>query len=889
GDYREAVAIMDRALESFARCAQAETDGSGRFGMPALYQGGFILLRMEDYENAGNAFKTAADRYPGHKAHGECRFLEGEAALRAGKLPRAEKAYRKAVAAGGDFADDGLMGIAWCRRGSGDRDGALATFRDVARRFPGSELWPKALIEAARMLLAAKKPDEARRELQKVLRHDTLPREHAGQAWELMGLCFLELRRADEALDVFRKALAQSDEAEKKARIHFSIGEAFAEKEDWKASLAAYRQAEGLSGDPALLGDAAYGQCLALHRLARFKDSLNKARQLLERDPSHRLSTSAAFAVGENLFAMKDFRQADGAYARIEPGHELGPKAAFKRAWCSYLQGKFEVAARRFGKLASKKNASRKNAGISEESLSMEALSWLEAGKPELALQAADRYRARHSRGKFLARTERVAGRVLKTRGDMRGAAARFSRAASVEKSSDRAGKDHLEFADALFSQGDYAAAKRAYRGLTERNDQVGARASEGMAWCAYELGENEACLAWIRKGLSHSKAGSGRAGLFELLYALHHRSKSWSEAEKAARSFLAEFGKHPRAAEMRYSLGVAQARGGRLEEARRTLEALREVKGVSRPDRVHYELAWVCRKLKDEKAAQRAFAAVARTSKDEDLKGEANLQIGEALLDQRKVAEGRARLQSVNGKYKRRALYRIGFSWLEEKKHEKAFPYFDQVARLGPGSDLWLESVFLAGESLFMSGDQKRAAERFRLLVGKAPEHPRAQVARLHLGECEIGLGRPEEGAALLEEFLRREGDSSEPGVAKAHLWLGKARQSRGEFGRAEAAFKRATELSESAVAAEAQYQIGQCRLQRGALDDAVDAFVKLSILYAHEEWVQRGLLSAASCYVKLKQRGKARKFFKELIDRFPSSDVAREAKAGLKGLRRL
>ena len=63
-------------------------------------------------------------------------------------------------------------------------------------------------------------------------------------------------------------------------------------------------------------------------------------------------------------------------------------------------------------------------------------------------------------------------------------------------------------------------------------------------------------------------------------------------------------------------------------------------------------------------------------------------------------------------------------------------------------------------------------------------------------------------------------------------------------------------------------------------------DAFVKLSILYAHAEWVSKGLLQAGRCYEELEQPLKAKRFYEELLKRFESSPAAEEARQRLKAL---
>ena len=96
-----------------------------------------------------------------------------------------------------------------------------------------------------------------------------------------------------------------------------------------------------------------------------------------------------------------------------------------------------------------------------------------------------------------------------------------------------------------------------------------------------------------------------------------------------------------------------------------------------------------------------------------------------------------------------------------------------------------------------------------------------------------------------------------------------------------------RVTDLTDSELSAQAQYRIGECRMIRGQLSEAVDAFVKLSILYQHANWVQRGLNSAGDCYLKLKKPKKAARLYEELLSRFPKCELAKTAQTKLKNIR--
>jgi TolA-binding protein len=372
---------------------------------------------------------------------------------------------------------------------------------------------------------------------------------------------------------------------------------------------------------------------------------------------------------------------------------------------------------------------------------------------------------------------------------------------------------------------------------------------------------------------------------LLELRLATLHRAQRWNEAIATARDFLARFGDHERAIEVTYGLAVALARSGSHAEAREVFAELAAANGADafpRQDELYYEWAWASRRDGDEAAALDAFEQVAATSNDAERRGEAQLHLGLAALEQGDAARGRQLLLEVTGRHRAQARYRAAFSWLEDGEPDRALPLLTEILGAGTAEPLYCEALFVAGECELELERYGAAAEHYAKLLEQAPEHERAPLARLHGGRALLHEQRAGEAAGLLEEYLQR-GGGAPVERAEAQLTLGRAREQREELDRAEAAYAAVTHLSEGELAAEAQFRIGEVRRAKGDLDGAVDAFVKLAILYAHEDWVRRALLGAGTTYLQLEQPGKAEKFLRELIERFPESAEAGAAREQL------
>ena len=867
----------EKAAQQFAAAAESATGERANYQFSSFYQLGFARVRLQQWPAAAIAFGEATKSAPDDAAKGESNFLCGDAMLRGGDHDGATKAFQKAQKLGGEFADDAAHGLGWVAVGRRDRGAAARAFGALLEQFPDSPFVPTSRLELARALYQDGKHARATDQLNTLLASES-PAPIRQQAQELLGLCALASGDGEAAVASLQQAIATATPAEK-ARLSFALGESLANLSRWDEAVVAY-DAVPADAPVDLRGDAAYGACFALHAAGRHQDSIARAERVLAQTPPHRLATEAQLALAENHFALKQYEAAESAYAAIPDASGHAPVIAWKLAWCRYLRGDRKDAVARFAAIAGDANSPH-----AEEALSMQALAQFEDGDGDGALATADRYRARHRAGAFLDRTERVASRVLQKKGDLPAAQQRLLRAASAAKArgsdSDASG-DQIEQAELAYQQGDFRGADQAFAALQQRSDAAGARSLAGRAWCAFELGDDAACKTRIAAAKAHPEALQERPQLLELESALHHRAQDWPSAIATATEFLATFAAHEKAAGMSYSLGVAQSRAGDHGAARTTLSQLLSAGGGARKDRTAYELAWAARKAGDEPAALAAFALSAASS-DVEIAGESKLHLGMAALDKRDLAAARSVLDAVQGSYRGRALYRLAFAEFEAAGAAKeqlaaARDRFVAVAAI-EGEALASEARYMTAQCCHRLGDDRGAVAACQQLLQADKKHERAAAARLLLGECALSVGDHALVVEALEPFIRAK-DRDRADLARAHLWLGRARLQRNDYVAAEAALIKVTELSDGPLAAEAQFRIGEGRMQQNDLRGAADAFVKLPILYADPNWVRAGLLQAGLCYERLDQGDKAQRFFRELLEKHEGSSEAKSAR---------
>ncbi len=880
GICREKLGAPELAIAAYEGALRRTPDPAWR--AECRYRLGGLLQGRKQYEAAARCFRQISEQEPSdHYLRVAALYAVGECLRDAGDDPAALTAFRAAAAADQDpralHAVPALYQAGFVQMRAKEFAAARDLFAAAAARAPEHAAAAECRYLQGEAALRAQDLAGAEQAFAAVADH----KEVGARARAGLTRCTLAQARAQLAANQHAQAtaIAQRGLAGAPGDLAIEFWEVQAQADLARGAnpeaAAAYAQVVRLAADAERRGRARYGECLARHRAGDHAGALAAADALLAQEPAHRLRPEAQLARGECLFAMARYDAAEAAFAAVPPG-PLQRKAAFKRAWCSYLQHEHAQAAPRFAALVVDASAADP---IAEEALAMQALALLEAGQERLALQAADRYRARHPQGAFLARNERIAARALRRLGDLGAAQSRLEKAAALEAHAGRRSEDELEQAEIAYQRGDFARARKAFATHAGAKDALGARANAGLAWCAFELGEDADCQRFLAQALAHPEAAAERANLLELATSLHHKAGRYDAAAASAREFLAAFPQHPHAGDLRLALGIALARGKHFDAARKVLEDPGSG-AFTRPDRAAYELAFVCKELGDRAAARRAFTSVLTTTKDPELAAEANLQLGLFAEAEQDAVTARKHFAAVTGKQLHEARYRLGASHFAGAEWQPALAAFDAV-EAGPMRG---EALFLAGQCGLRLGQRETAGQRFGALLRESPEHPRAAAAQLAQGEAAVDQGQTDAAIAALEPYLRRTGVAAGD-QARAQLALGKARLSRKEYAKAEAAFAAVTAQSDGGLAAAAQFLLGQSRRAQGDLAGAADAFVKLPILYTDPVHVPRGLLEAGRCYADLGQPAKAAKFWKELVERFPDSDCAREAKQKLQG----
>jgi tetratricopeptide (TPR) repeat protein len=221
--------------------------------------------------------------------------------------------------------------------------------------------------------------------------------------------------------------------------------------------------------------------------------------------------------------------------------------------------------------------------------------------------------------------------------------------------------------------------------------------------------------------------------------------------------------------------------------------------------------------------------------------------------LERRDLGEGQAWTQRLfreypASEYGTDALVRLAAA-AETRPDIARQAYRDLLARVAPAevrAASWLglaETALAAGDG----GEAQRAAEGFLREVPAAD--PRAARAQLVLVRALEAQGQKDRAVAAIETFVRQ--FPRDPAAAALELRRGQLLVGARRWDAAQQAFEAARRAEDPAVAAEAEFWLGEALRGRGDHEAAIGAYLSATYAYPDSPWAARGLQGAAQAYV--------------------------------------
>ncbi len=806
----------------------------------------------------------------GNESPAELRVLLGEALLETDEPAEALEAFRAVT--DGRFHDAALRGAGFARAALGDHAGAAKEFGALVERYPDGRFAAEAALQHGVELLRAGNPKRAVKALREIAR---------GNDPETL----LWLARAEDAADdpeqalkTLQRALRTEPAANLAGRIHVARGDVLSRLGRTDEARGAYER-----------GGSDYALHAAAVSALNGGDPAGAARlaeTLLEAYPKSAYRAPALLVLGEARFAEGRFDAAEEHFrAALErPDDDAQASQARSRiGWCRYLAGDPVAAAEAFAEVV------RENprGAEAEEAAYMLARASREAGDPRGANGACERYLARYPDGRWRDDVLFALGRA----GEGDSGLGSFEALLEDHPDSDLAPAALLELGERLSGAGRHEEAAQRFARLVRDHprSELVPQARYGLAWCLYEGEQYGDAVRELEVVVRAGPASDElKVAACELFVWARAKAGDPDGAAEAWRLFVKGCDDDRRRFETARAAANAFGEKGQPERA---LALLDELLGMLRDREVTVDVlvegAYLALDAGDVDRAEAQVRVASKRASSSPAVAEATFFVGEARFDRgedERAAELYERALGDGSPVVARALYKLGFARMRDGELPGAERAFGRLVEEHRECDLWGEALFLLGETRYSMDRFEPAAEAFSRLHREAPRHEVIPKTLFRLG---LSLGKLERWSACeaaLSELARKHADF--PNTAEAELWRGRALAAQDKHRSARQVFERVIGLDKGELAAQARIGLGGIFEAQDRDEEALAEYLKVAVLYAHDESVAESLYRAGGCLERLDDPRKAAEQYREIVEKHPESSFVDRARAALQRL---
>ncbi len=744
------------------------------------------------------------------------------------------------------------------------------------------------------------------------------------------GQCYFYQEKYLKALDQF-EALLKMDGAERiKDKVLFWLGEVYSRGRDYKQAAEFYKQLiSGYKGssyylsaykslalaqmndaklqeardtyrfistfqvkDELVVEEALFGICEALYRMRDYANLKKELLVFMSKYPQSKLLDRAYFYLGEANFYLEHYDEAISAYRdsqNVSTDEEMNLLSQIGMGWSHLRVKRFQEAKEIFSKFETEDQPLGVILGraVLESGL----------GSFEVSLELFDNVIAADKEGEYAP-------------------LAYFGRAEALYNLSlfqesiiaYRISLDKLKVAS-----GGYADSK-------ELRDKI----HYGLAWSYLKVGDFRSAVDEFQKVASLSTDKIFKLSALCQMGDAYQDAGEYKKAVETYRSFLEDYPDSVYNDYVQYQLGMTWLKTDNLESAILAFRKLIKDYPTSKLiDSANYFIGVAYFQKGDFSAAAEQLKDFSEKFKDSSYKPEAVFLLGEALLNLSKwkdaidVFFGIMKSSLGSEALRQKAEYEIASAYAQMGNAVEADKRFADFIARNPDSHLSPDIIFWLGESYLAKKDNISARKYFERLIRNYPQHEFIPDAYL-----EMGISYMEEGNydRALTNFQQAKDYGKEGTLAKAYIFIADIYVIRSDldnslkyyqeavsvghgFGKTAcvkaASVYRKKKLYKEAVAsldkaldiegtesnAEIQFNIAELLEEQGAIQEALEAYLKVSYLYpGQDKWVVKALLRVARIYENKDNLGE----LKNILEKIAAYDVpeAKYAKEKLAGL---
>lgn len=786
------------------------------------------------------------------------------------------------------LADTAMLRHARCLYEQEKYAEAAAIYWTVAKEFPKTKHYDTSVVAGAKCYYLIGQYSVARSGLENVAKRDV---PEAAEASQWIARALLKENNALQALAVLDVAIRKHAESPALPQLILTRIDALYELPDRRAeTVPLYADFAKKYPGEELASQAGYMSALTALDLGDNAAAKQNSDLFRQNFPQDKLLPDVLFIGAEARLLLKEYEAAVKMYEeflKLSPDHPSATLAKVRAGLGLQLAGRNDDALKLLSPIL---------VNLSEPALKSEALSIL--GRCELAMDrlaaAAERFeeslkaKPDHEQSDqtllILADVYRRLDRPADSAARLKQLQTQFPQSRVLEEATFRLG-------EVAYASGNFDDAVAQYTAVirTWPQGMFAAPAQYGLSWCHFKKGDFAATIDAV--GLlekKYSGTEQARKGLYVRAMA-EFQLQQYEAAEKDALEYLKSSPAAKEALDAQYLQGLSLAGQQKFAEAARVYaEILKTDAKYADADKVLYELGWAYFELGQQPESIAAFQRLGQEHPESALAVESLFRVGESFYDIEKYAEAAKAYQTSlaragNSELGEKAAHKLAWSYFKQDLLKEAAEGFTMQLQQFPQGTLAGDAQFLLAECDYRRKQWQPALDHYTAVIA-ANQSTYAALAIFRSGECAAALEKWSDSLKFHQRVLKEYPDFELK--AEARYGTGWALQQQDKIDEAIQAYEKVTEETDTETAAKARFMIGECCFAKKNHKEATRHFLKAAFAYRHPEWSAMALFEAARCFEVLKDIDQAKNCYQQLIEGYPQHSKVEDAKKRLKEL---
>jgi TolA-binding protein len=864
----------------------------------ALYALGVTQLTLKQSVEAEATFDTFLKESPESPLATLMSMHKADALFDQGKFADAQALYAAtAKVTNFEQADRSTLQQGHCLSNQKKFAEAAATFVSLTTGFPKSAYIAEATLGAGSCFHFAGSNEDAVKWLAKIQGGDAVTAAH------YLARAYLAIGKAPEALAAVEKVLPMAAGNAFHVELLMDQADAMHEiPERRKDAVARYAAiAANHAGSPKA-PNALYFAAWAAFDIGDADESLKHVEAYLQKHSDHELVSAVKSVAGDSYLKTKAYDSAEATFRELLqkfPNNDNAQRWKLLLGWSLYHQKKHQDTVATLAPfVATAKAADIKSEAVFLVGSSHFALKEYEKARDELKSSYDVNPKSANAANALL--TLSRSQRLLK---DLKTAQETAKKLIAEFPASNLLDRAHYHLGEFLYSDGNYKDAAAAYSTLIEKwpNSPLIPSALYWLGWSQSSLDQNDLAIvsftSLITDHVDHELIGPARFARGKA----YRKARKHAEAVKDLDAYLATNPAQKDKSAALLEKGLAQMD---LEDNPGAIESLQaivddDVKFASM-DKVKYNLAWALKDTDKEEEAVKVFAALATDHPDSSFAGEGHYHVGQKHYDDKEYVKAAAAYTQAQVKAAAAgeesiaeiSAHKLGWSQYHQTDYKKAHDVFAGQVKSFANGKYVAEGNFMVAECLFKQDQFDAALGAYQKVIANPPKSEDFQMlVLLHGGQSAAASDEKANwvvGLKMLEECRKKFGEK--PAKHQMQFAIARIKKQQAEYPEALKLFEEVT-AAPGEIGCRAQLMIGDIKFLQKEHKEAIGEYVKVFRGYrtapkSYDKWKAQATYEAAVCYQELKAAASAKKYFQEVIDKFPESEVVGPAKDRLKAL---